>query len=60
VAIWYILWMFGTFFPFWYVVARKIWQPWSEVCSSNLKKALASLCSTSDATEGANLSQWWP
>jgi hypothetical protein len=31
---WHILWPFGTFFPvlvhfspFWYVVARKIWQP---------------------------------
>jgi hypothetical protein len=34
-TIWYILWpfgifcgYFGTFFPFWYVVPRKIWQPW--------------------------------
>jgi hypothetical protein len=30
-AIWYILWpfgiIFGDFFPFWYVVPRKIWQP---------------------------------
>jgi hypothetical protein len=33
-AKWYILWLFGTFggylvyfFPFWYVVPRKIWQP---------------------------------
>jgi hypothetical protein len=26
-AIWYILWSFGIFFPFWYVVPRKIWQP---------------------------------
>jgi hypothetical protein len=31
----YILWTFGIvrghfvyFFPFWYSVARKIWQPW--------------------------------
>jgi hypothetical protein len=24
----YILWLFGIFFPFWYVAARKIWQPW--------------------------------
>jgi hypothetical protein len=23
----YIFWSFGTFFPFWYVVPRKIWQP---------------------------------
>jgi hypothetical protein len=22
-----ILWLFGIFFPFWYVVQRKIWQP---------------------------------
>jgi hypothetical protein len=28
VAIWYILWLFGIFFSFWYVVPRKIWQPW--------------------------------
>jgi hypothetical protein len=27
VAIWDIVWSFGTFFPFWYVVPRKIWQP---------------------------------
>jgi hypothetical protein len=32
-AIWYILWSFGNFvailyfFPFWYIVSRKIWQP---------------------------------
>jgi hypothetical protein len=26
-AIWYNLWSFGTFFPFWYFVPRKIWQP---------------------------------
>jgi hypothetical protein len=26
-AIWYILWLLGIFFPFWYVVQRKIWQP---------------------------------
>jgi hypothetical protein len=37
-TIWSILWPFGihmlllfdTFFPFWYAVPRKIWQPWSE------------------------------
>jgi hypothetical protein len=44
VVIWYILWSFGIFcgslvhfmvilvvlfFPFWYVVPRKIWQPWT-------------------------------
>jgi hypothetical protein len=27
VAICFILWSFGTFFLFWYVVPRKIWQP---------------------------------
>jgi hypothetical protein len=35
--IWYIIWPFGipicwligTFFPFWYVVPWKIWQPWA-------------------------------
>jgi hypothetical protein len=25
--IWYILWPFGIFLPFWYAVPRKIWQP---------------------------------
>jgi hypothetical protein len=28
IAVWYILWSFGIFLPFWYVVPRKIWQPW--------------------------------
>jgi hypothetical protein len=28
-AIWYILWPFGIFLPFWYVIKRKIWQPCS-------------------------------
>jgi hypothetical protein len=28
VVIWYILWSFEKLFPFWYVVPRKIWQPW--------------------------------
>jgi hypothetical protein len=27
-ALWYILRPLGIFFPFWYVVRRKIWQPW--------------------------------
>jgi hypothetical protein len=26
--IWYNLWSFGIFSPLWYVVPRKIWQPW--------------------------------
>jgi hypothetical protein len=27
--IWYILWSFGIFkIPHWYVLPRKIWQPW--------------------------------
>jgi hypothetical protein len=36
-AIWHILWPFGIFshvlvhlYPFWYVVSRKIWHPWTE------------------------------
>jgi hypothetical protein len=29
-----MLWLFGIFFPFWYFVARKIWQPWSERLNS--------------------------
>jgi hypothetical protein len=39
-TIWYILWSFGifcghlvNFSPFWYVAARKIWQPWYGVKS---------------------------
>jgi hypothetical protein len=27
-AIWYTLHSFGIFFPFWFIVPRKIWQPW--------------------------------
>jgi hypothetical protein len=27
VDIWYIMWSFGMFFPFWYVSPRKILQP---------------------------------
>jgi hypothetical protein len=27
-AIWYILSSFGRLIPFWYVLPRKIWQPW--------------------------------
>jgi hypothetical protein len=29
-AIWYALWSFAIFSPFWYVAPRKIWQPWSK------------------------------
>jgi hypothetical protein len=25
-VIWYTCWSFGIFFPFWYVLPRKIWQ----------------------------------
>jgi hypothetical protein len=31
IAIWYILWSFGTFSPFWDVAQRKIWQPCAHV-----------------------------
>jgi hypothetical protein len=27
-VLWYILWSFGIFSPFWCIVPRKIWQPW--------------------------------
>jgi hypothetical protein len=30
-AIGYILWLFGKFSPFGYVVERKVWQPWLKV-----------------------------
>jgi hypothetical protein len=43
-AIGYILWPFGifsgiwgTFLPFWYVVLRKIWQPWSPPRTDSVK-----------------------
>jgi hypothetical protein len=36
VAIWYILRLFGIFFPFWYVVPRKIWQPWWQLASHHI------------------------
>jgi hypothetical protein len=27
-GIWHIFWLFGILSQLWYVVARKIWQPW--------------------------------
>jgi hypothetical protein len=39
VAIRYILWLFGIFLPFWYVVPRNIWQPLSEQRSESTKTA---------------------
>jgi hypothetical protein len=32
-TIWYILCSFGKFFRFWYIVSRKIWQPWFQKLS---------------------------
>jgi hypothetical protein len=47
-AIGHILWPFGMFcdhfvyFPtFWYVVPRKIWQPWCELGLSEVLAAIA-------------------
>jgi hypothetical protein len=34
IAMWYILWSFVVFSPFWYIVPRKIWQPCTYVCTS--------------------------
>jgi hypothetical protein len=31
-TVWYSLWSFGMFFPFWYIWTKKIWQP----CTSHL------------------------
>jgi hypothetical protein len=31
VTIWYFVWLFGIFSPFWYVVPIKIWQPLTKV-----------------------------
>jgi hypothetical protein len=42
----YILWLFSMFFPFWYVVPRKIWQPWSILrapARASLQKISASI-----------------
>jgi hypothetical protein len=38
VTIWYILWSFGIFFPFWYIVPRQIWQPLCRVQSVGIMK----------------------
>jgi hypothetical protein len=27
VAIWYIMWPNGIFYPFWYIASREFWQP---------------------------------
>jgi hypothetical protein len=42
----YILWTFGIvrgnlvyYFPFWYFVPRKIWQPWLELIFLNFKRS---------------------
>jgi hypothetical protein len=42
-AVWYILWPFGNleeiwniFFPFWYILSRKIWQPLKGFCTCTL------------------------
>jgi hypothetical protein len=46
VGIWYSLWQFGVFcyfvhFPtFWYVLAIKIWQPWSKFVWRNEQERL--------------------
>jgi hypothetical protein len=37
--IWYGLCAFGIFFPFWYFVPRKIWQPCSRVLFEGLNPA---------------------
>jgi hypothetical protein len=42
-AIWLILWSFGIFFPFWYDVRRKIWQPCSVVMDAFLSQSHGSL-----------------
>jgi hypothetical protein len=43
-AILYILWSFcifyGYFFPFWYFLPRKIWQPWQCVSQKFAKDSL--------------------
>jgi hypothetical protein len=31
--IWYIWWSFWFIFPIWYVVSRKIWQPWARAAA---------------------------
>jgi hypothetical protein len=39
-AIWYILRPFGILMAIWYIVSRKIWQPW---CRSG-RKVLSDAC----------------
>jgi hypothetical protein len=41
--IWYRSWKFGKFFPFWYFVLRKIWQPWSRA-RTHSKDYIRSTC----------------
>jgi hypothetical protein len=51
-TIWYIvrpfgifyIRLFGIFFQFWYVVPRKIWQPWSRVSSPKRFRRRAKSC----------------
>jgi hypothetical protein len=33
IDIWHIFLTFGVFFPFWYILTRKIWQPFKAVIS---------------------------
>jgi hypothetical protein len=35
-AKWFIFWLFVIYFPFWYFVARKIWQPCPNICCLTL------------------------
>jgi hypothetical protein len=53
----YILWTFGIvrgnlayFFPFWYFVPRKIWQPWLIGCLCNFPISLDRMTTTSTST----------
>jgi hypothetical protein len=38
----------GTFFPFWYVVTRKIWQPWLLQANALKYEVAIAVCSSVD------------
>jgi hypothetical protein len=36
----FLLWSFSIFFQFWYVVPRKIWQPWLKLSLAGTQKVV--------------------
>jgi hypothetical protein len=54
-AIWYILYSFGTFFRFWYHAPRKIWQPRYYVRQKTLTENVYGRIQLSDLDRGLGL-----